>query len=302
MNDQFGCGQSYAKALQEDIVTLITHKQGIFTYSPYFRGEKVAGEVCLRLQGSRTADFRLANIRAGIAREDWCPFGYVWHHSYNPYFNFIKAKYRMQLVNVLLHARTGSHFGAYEQGKELKASHLRPDITGKYILQRNRSRRNEPSPERILLKRLHYDQTENQKAEQLSELQARFYPGQIMPEALYEFFRMHVRESFSPKVFACAEEKYMVASLFPVTGADSLQELIGYEKGRKTRQMPALEYARGSHVPFAGDGLGNLYFLKLEEGCREDAPVYFYNHELNCSEYICDGIRTMIKQWGELVW
>lgn len=302
MDYQFGCGQSYAKALQEDIVTLITHKHGRFTYSPYFRGEKVAGEICLRLQGSRTADFRLANIRAGIAREDWCPFGYVWHHSYNPYFNFIKATYHMQLVNGLLHARTGSHFGAYEQGKELKASHLRPDITGKYILQRNRSRRDEPGTERIVLKRIHYNQTEQQKTEQLRELQQRFYAGHIIPESLYEFFRMYVKESFLPKVFSGTDEKYMVASLFPVTGADSLWELIAYEKDRESRQISALEYASGSHVPFAGDGLGNLYFLKLEEGWGEDAPVYFYNHELNCAEYVCDGIRTMVKIWEELVW
>ena len=302
MNDQFGWGQVYVKTLKEDIVTLITHKQGPYTYSPYFRGEKVAGEVCLRLQGSRDADFRLANIRAGIAREDWCPFGYVWHHSYNPYFNFIKAKYHMQLVNSLLHARTGAHFGAYEQGKELKASCLRPDITGKYMIQRNSARRDEPGHSRILMKKMVYDQTEDQKTEQLLELQTQFYPKYSMPEALYKFFRIYVKESFSPKVFVCAGEKYMVATLFPVMGTDSLYELIEYEKSKQSRRMTILDYAVGAHVPFAGDGLGNLYFLKLEEGGKEDAPVYFYNHELNCSEYVCEGIRIMVKLWEELVW
>nr|WP_317379057.1 hypothetical protein [uncultured Faecalimonas sp.] len=294
---------SYRNFLGEEIVTLITPRPFPYASSPLFKGKASAVKLYLRLQGSRINDFRLANIRAGITRKGWYPFGYVWHDIYNPYFNTIKAKYYMQLVSVSLHAKTFPHFGAYEQGKALKVSYSRLDATRRVILRRKEETWNRETQKAIQLQRINYNETNSVKFNQLRSLAEQFYPGYLLPESIFHFFDSYVNEQFTPKVFDGKNgQRYMLTTLFPIWGRESLYELIKFERNKGKPIRGILTYADSGNFPFAADGLGNIYFIKLKNTKQTDSEIYFYDHELNCSELICEGLFQMTESWDELIW
>ena len=246
-----------------------THEQQRFRYSPDFSQcgtPEYWGSVPIPMTGSRTADFRLCNEKAGYTKT---PTGYTWHHKYMvPYPTDNVCE--MQLVKTAYHRKTCCHVGGFGQYVSL-AEDRQP------IAVQNRA--NAETQEYLFrhAKLLAGFQNELIAAplaaadvEQLAEsLEI------TLPTDLCDFYRDGHKVAPDTPFLSAAGCTYLISSVYPLAFSNSTTEALQavMEDERQRTDGPLL-FAQNGAVPIADDPFGNIYFLPPDE-----ETVCFYDHE-----------------------
>lgn len=245
------------------------HKLRQFWYSPDFsqcKKDDYLKSVSIPMTGSRTADFKLCNEKAGYTKT---PTGYTWHHKYMvPYTSDNICE--MQLVKTAYHRQTCCHVGGFGQyvslaeDRQLIAVQNRANAeTQEYLFRQAKllaGFRNE-----LIAAPLASSDVE-QLAESLEI---------TLPTALCDFYRDGHKVTPDTPFLSAAGCTYLISSVYPLAFSNSTTETLqAVMEDERQRTGGPLLFAQNGAIPIADDPFGNIYFLPPDE-----ETVCFYDHE-----------------------
>jgi len=239
----------------------------------------------LQLTGSRYRDAGRANNVSGLSYLGGSsPVGCAWHHCYNLNMNQLR-QYTMQLANRALHRACCPHVGAYKQGQEM-GFYFNEFVDNKEldIMFEPYNPRNKYNP--------------NIKKD-IQDMEA--YTGRLMPDSLTRFYIYNDFGRPEKTILYHCEDYYAISWIYPVhSDADSILEVLNFEcTHRKKYGSNPLIFAQGYNIPFAEDAFGNVYYLRIDTfgPPLEDAPIYFYDHEIDQAKEIAKSFTSFYNGW-----